>query len=187
MPVPQKKKKMKTRKRSSKTNKTSTEQKSPKKTDKRNGLFNITNTEAPENENLELAVPNSSTSAKKHKACTNTEDGMHEDTVVNNTVAKQNTNTPTKVSKSEPTATTSKREHTSPSNANGLDCKRAKLGGSDNDLDRELAMFGMIKNVLGKHFYDVVDRLQLDFVPLCIPNIEYCAKNHTKNGVSQKY
>lgn len=67
---------------------------------------------------------------------------------------------------------------------NNSQTSAAASGSSPADLQIELHLYGTVKSVLATQYFNVVERLQLDFQPSCLSNLEYCAQYHSRNGVS---
>ncbi|XP_050091322.1 uncharacterized protein LOC126574945 [Anopheles aquasalis] len=54
--------------------------------------------------------------------------------------------------------------------------------------DPELAAFEKLNLVLGRHYFDVRQRLSLDYVPPCVRNVTACASTHVrKSGIRTRF
>lgn len=86
----------------------------------------------------------------------------------------------------QPSATknpANKRLH-SPASVTGSASKKRRSKSTEVDAaSMELALYNAIRKTLTKHYFDVVTRLQLNFQPSCMTNLEYCATFHIKEGV----
>lgn len=127
---------------------------------RRNGLHNITNTKSDES--------NSDLTAGEPISVDSTDEGEQE-TVVD-----------------QPSATekqTKKRLH-SPTLVPATPArKRVSKSADVGAVSSELALYNAVRETLSKHYFDVVARLQLNFQPNCISNLEYCSTFHNKDGV----
>lgn len=66
----------------------------------------------------------------------------------------------------------------------GDDLAGSSTVSSNDALNGTVSVYCQIKDILAKHYFNVVERLQLNFQPSCMSNLEYCSEHHTKNGVS---
>lgn len=126
---------------------------------RRNGLHNITNTKSDET--------NSDPIVEEPISLDSTDEGEQE------TVADQ-------LSTEKPT---NKRLQSPASVPTGSPAKKRRSKADEDAVSTELALFKAIRETLSKHYFDVVTRLQLNFVPSCTTNLEYCSTFHNKDGV----
>jgi hypothetical protein len=50
------------------------------------------------------------------------------------------------------------------------------------DFDTEIKTFGLdIRRILGTHYFNLMDRLQLETPPKCMLYVKTCSKQHSKN------
>lgn len=53
-----------------------------------------------------------------------------------------------------------------------------------NGNDSLTDLMNKIIDILGKIYFNSKERLHIDYVPKCMENLEYCSKNHFKNGLN---
>lgn len=148
---------------------------------RRNGLQNITNTKSDSKLSEEDTAPSTTSTADG-----NNEESDEEEPTSNNATTEKDdvlkNSTPHKIRDN-------KRLHASSSSADSGSPSPKKRNISTNEpitegnMSAELSLYKTVKQALGKHYFNVVDRLQLSFKPNCLANLEYCAKYHTNNEV----